>query len=159
MQSKGRIRVLAIMKTILAICLMASITSCSREDERKVVVQSSVSESEIFSSDACLPPAPTSESTSIESLISNPAQFEGKSVVVTGYYYSRFEHSAIYPSRRDPETSKWDDGLWLYGLSPFLKFYDRSVTVSGIFSSRNKGHLGQWPGSICVSAILPASQD
>lgn len=159
MQSQGRGRMLAIMKTILAVLLLASITNCSREDEQNVVAQSAVSESEIFSSEACLPPAPSSESVSIASLISNPSRFEGKSVVVTGYYYSRFEHSGIYPSRRDPDTSEWDDGLWLYGLSPFLKLDDRSVTVSGIFSSKNKGHLGQWPGSICVSSVLPASPE
>ncbi len=143
------------MRTILTICLLALIASCSHENEQKVSAQSAAAESEAFSSDACLPPAASSESVSIESLISNPTQFEGKSVVVTGYYYSRFEHSAIYPSQRDPDTSEWHDGLWLQGLSPFSNLSDRSVTVSGVFSSKSKGHLGQWPGSICVSSVSP----
>jgi len=147
------------MKAILIICLLSSIAACSRENEQGTVIQSAVSESKTFSSDACLSPAPSSESVSIANLISNPEKFEGKSVVVTGYYYSRFEHSAIYPTQRNADSSEWSDGLWVYGLSPFLEFDDQRVAVSGIFSSKNKGHLGQWSGSICVSAILPVSPD
>lgn len=139
------------MRAILSIFLLASIAGCSRESEPEE--KSAVPASEIFSSEACLPPALTSEPVSIADLLSSPAQYEGKSVVVTGYYYSRFEHSAIYPDPRDPENSGMDDGLWLYGLSPFLEFDGRYLVVSGIFNSKNKGHLGQWPGSICVSTV------
>lgn len=147
------------MKMLLAVLLLAITTSCSREDRQVVNTQVAMRGSETLNAEACLPPAPTSESASIANLISNPSRFDGKSVAVTGYYYSRFEHSAIYPSQRDPNTSEWIDGLWLYGLSPFLKRDDRYVTVSGIFSSKDKGHLGQWPGSICVSSVLPASPE
>lgn len=72
---------LATMKTTLAALLLASITSCSSEDGRKVVAPPAAPETETFSSDACLPPALSSESVSIASLISNPSRFEGKSAI------------------------------------------------------------------------------
>lgn len=153
MQSEGDYWVLETMRAILSGCLLIFIVSCSRESESDASAEGRAAVTGSFSSEACLPSAPTYETVSIAELIASPDKFDGRSIVVTGYYYSGFELSALYPSRRNPENSETDDGLWIYGLSPFLDLDGRHIAVSGIFNSKEKGHLGQWPGSVCVSAV------
>lgn len=101
---------------------------------------------------ACPPPAAGNfESATISEIISRPAGFDGKYVSVVGYYYSGFEMSGIYSLPQDELLPK--DGLWLFGTSPFHDFNGEKVFVSGMFSSVNRGHLGLWSGTICVSEI------
>jgi hypothetical protein len=140
------------IRFIFFIVTLFYIAGCSRE--RQEVIEPSAQEATVLSSEACLPPAKNPEPVDISTLISEPSRFEGKPVIVSGYYYSRFEQSAIYPSQRDPQNSDWSDGLWLSGLSPFSEFSDKHITVSGVFTRKEKGHLGQWPASICVSSVV-----
>jgi hypothetical protein len=161
-QPEGDYWVLETMRAILFGCLLIFIVSCSRESESNASAEGGAAVTGIFSSEACLPSAPTYETVSIAELIASPDKFDGRSIVVTGYYYSGFELSALYPGRRNPENSETDDGLWIYGLSPFLDLNGRHVVVSGVFDGKNKGHLGQWSGSICVSkvpSVLPLERN
>ncbi|MFC6840109.1 hypothetical protein [Xanthomonas theicola] len=106
-----------------------------------------------LNSEACSQAAFKTRNVSIAELISDPNKYEGEEISVAGFYYSGFERSVIYPSRRNPDSSSWRDGLWVYGISPFLDLNDRKIVMSGIFSERRKGHLSQWPGSICATSF------
>jgi hypothetical protein len=139
-------------KNICGLFLLFLVMGCSSEDASVARKKIEVNNSSWLNSEACRNYDAEGVEVSIADLISNPAQFEGKNVKVNGFYYSGFEHSAIYPSRRDPATSSWNDGLWVYGLSAWVSFNNKRVTLSGVFSAKRKGHLGQWPGSICISA-------
>ena len=83
-------------------------------------------------------------------LVSTPEKFEGVKIKTVGFYYRRFEHSALYPDRRDPDTTLFSEGVWLKGMHSFTDLSDHRVRVEGEFTTKSQGHLGQWPGSICV---------
>lgn len=93
----------------------------------------------------------------LSDLSSDPDRYHGAAVRVDGYYYSYFEHSAIYPAPiPKPYNPEFDKGIWLLHAKPELN--GEHVRVIGIFSSRIKGHLGQWPGSICVTSIAKQAE-
>ena len=84
---------------------------------------------------------------------SRPKDFEGKNIRIVGYYYSNFEHDAIYPTQRDPIVSDWGEGIWVYGLPRFPQAKGERIELVGIFSSQDRGHLDQWPGSVCAGSF------
>ncbi len=89
----------------------------------------------------------------IADLTSEPERFEGKFVAVSGYYYQYFENSAIYSTiENKPYSHKFSDGIWLSGVG--AEFGGMHINISGIFSQKVKGHLGQWPGTICVTSAI-----
>lgn len=98
----------------------------------------------------------TYERAEIADLISNPARLDGKAVKISGYYYSSFEHSAIYPDAQDPQNlfaSDFKKGLWVLDVDQTLS--GKFVTLRGVYDAKGHGHLGQWSGTICVySAAL-----
>lgn len=155
MQSKSNDRMLVAMRIFITLFLILVLVACEGQVDRQPLAKEGDRNEVIYNSEACLPPASDPEQVTISDLISRPEMFEGKSVMLSGYYYSKFEHSAIYANERDPYVSSFDDGLWLYGLSPFSKISGQHVVVSGIFAQKKKGHLEQWPGSVCASFVAP----
>ncbi|WP_213602508.1 hypothetical protein [Pseudoxanthomonas japonensis] len=97
--------------------------------------------------------------TTIEEVIAEPGRFQEKPIKVSGFYHVSFENSAIYPTASSVED--FASGLWmLVGLDDGLM--GKRVTVRGIYDpGRNDGqhqwprggHLGQWPGAICVHSM------
>lgn len=140
-----------------ALTIMLLMAGCSRSERSNTNRPSDSSVQSDLNSEACAS-VPKPQVVAISGLIANPDRFEGRAIIVSGFYYSSFEHSAIYPTERDPTTSTWQDGLWINGVSPFSSVSNEYVAVSGIFTSKQKGHLGQWPGSICVSSISKAQR-
>ena len=99
------------------------------------------------------------ESTTLEQVIANPARFQAKPINVSGFYHVSFENSAIYPA--PSAVMDFKRGLWLLGQSGD-DLIGRRVTVRGVYDPGPNdgqsqwprgGHLGQWPGAICVHSI------
>jgi hypothetical protein len=92
----------------------------------------------------------------IAQIAASPAQFEGALVRISGYYAKDFEHSAIYANHKaDPYDHHFASGIWLDRMDPTLS--GRHVELTGQFTQSFKGHLGQWPGSICVTSATATS--
>jgi hypothetical protein len=97
----------------------------------------------------CPRPKDAPQHVRLSELTSNPDRYNGIFVSVSGQYYSGFERSALFPpSDTDLHTRTADEGVWLLQMDKSLA--GERVQVSGIFTTRIKGHLRQWPGSICV---------
>lgn len=93
--------------------------------------------------------AETSEPVSIIQLITNPAQFHGKKVIVSGFLNIEFEGTAIYLHRDDYAYAQYSNGLWCtMNETLYRKFNRRYVIMEGVFNKDMKGHLGLWSGSI-----------
>ena len=111
-----------------------------------------------FMSGDCDKPVGNPRMLVIADLTSEPERFEDTFVEVSGHYYQYFEHSAIYSTTEQrPYSHKYSDGIWLSGVGPELG--GMHVTVSGIFSQKVKGHLGQWPGTICVTSAIETLEE
>ena len=94
----------------------------------------------------------------IPKLIANPATFDGKAIEVSGYHISSFEHSAIYPAWQEPFTSRFSEGIWTLISTDRDVSSEYRVTLRGVYTTKIRGHLGQWPGSICVHSIGPGNE-
>ncbi|WP_202841312.1 hypothetical protein [Luteimonas saliphila] len=94
---------------------------------------------------------------SIKTLADAPDQYEGAYVQVSGYYYSYFEHSAIYSHpERELYAQNFRTGIWLFGVDD--SFSGKHVEVTGFFTHTIQGHLGQWPGSICATTVAETAR-
>jgi len=102
------------------------------------------------------------EPATLEQVIADPARFQAKPIKVSGFYHVSFENSAIYPA--PSAVMDFKRGLWLLGRSGD-DLIGRRVTVRGVYDPGPNngqgrwplgGHLGQWPGAICVHSMEPA---
>ncbi|WP_447939824.1 hypothetical protein [Pseudoxanthomonas mexicana] len=91
--------------------------------------------------------------TTISALTSEPERFNGKPVKVSGYYTRSFEHSAIYPTPQDPFSADFSKGIWTLMSTEASPKNGDSATLRGVYITSTRGHLGQWPGSICVHSV------
>jgi hypothetical protein len=147
------------MKAIPLLVLVFLSPSCTgnRNDARDDANSSAKIE---LATDLCPDVKGSALRVSIADLASHPDRYNGKVVSVSGYYYSYFEHSAIYSTQETESYShKFSDGLWIQGISPFAEVSGKYLTLNGAFSSERHGHLGQWPGTICVTTAKAASPD
>ena len=93
--------------------------------------------------------AEVGEDVSIINLISNPEQYNGKKVIITGYLNMEFEENGIYLSKEDYINSIYKNGLWCnIDTGKHSKFNKKYVVMEGIFNARMTGHMGLWSGSI-----------
>ena len=44
------------------------------------------------------------------------------------------------------------NGFWLTGLPVFSQLSGRRVWMAGVFTQHDRGHLEQWPGTMCVTS-------
>lgn len=94
----------------------------------------------------------------LSELLNNGHRYEGKAVSVSGYYSHGFEHSALYQDAGiDPYTADFSQGIWVDGISPFFDGREAHVLLTGIYTQKSNGHLAQWPSSLCVAHVRPAS--
>jgi len=101
--------------------------------------------------------------TSMIRLLSAPAEYNGQTVQVIGYYTHDFEHSALFVSKESAENYDLSSGIWVElpqnttkGISPIRRGY---VIVSGVFRTAQGmgvGHLGMWPGTLEKIGFLGA---
>ena len=94
---------------------------------------------------------------SIAALLGNPDRYEGRAVWIRGYLHASFEHRAIYLSELDYKHYVTTNGIWVEGNIP-EGVNDEYASIVGIFTTKSKGHLGAWSGSICGATKIRTSQ-
>ena len=109
--------------------------------------------SAIFAKYGCGKEPVAPKQVSIASLINDHSAYEGKAVVVDGYYFAKFEHSAIYPHLDDGPQERTEIGLWVEG-DVSERDSGRRISIEGIFTTGIRGHGGLWPGTICHARII-----
>ncbi len=144
------------MSKILAASIVLMLSACQPEAGTDDVAGKT--RSPPLSGSECRAAGGVARTIDIEALTSSSSSLEGAFVRVSGYYASDFEHSAIYPvPKSDPYDHHFASGIWLDRMDPALS--GKHVQITGIFTRNFKGHLGQWPGSICVISAAEISPD
>lgn len=143
MQSKSSIWMLSL--SVLALLNI----SCSDRDGGAIDGREQAKDS-IFSSSACKLENSEIVNLKIGDLLREPERFEGRLVAFSGYYYRSFEQSVIYEGRSSAGDQGSGEAIWVEGLSPFSGLNGKHLQIMGVFSMKEKGHLAQWPGSVCV---------
>lgn len=139
----------SIIKIFLPACILVmAIVGCN--DSSKNLINDGLKEEVIIPGASCIDSDQKALEASMGNLASVPEKYEGLKVKTSGYYYRGFEHSALYPDRRDPDEISFSEGAWLMGMYPYTQFAGQMIEVEGEFSTKSRGHLGQWFGSICV---------
>jgi hypothetical protein len=106
---------------------------------------------------ACTNAVDEPEGVSLVQLIANPERFDGKPVQVIGYYHSGgspfHNYSALFLHQEDFEQRNIANSVWISEpLNSTIK--DGYVLISGIFSQRVVGDLGNWNSGICNIKLL-----
>jgi len=108
----------------------------------------------------CPPPSGIPRVVELATLTNKPsAAMEGVFVKVEGLYVSGVEVSALYPKGSSLTSTDYESGLWLLGAHRFSRFRGQLVLVEGFYTMKTKGHLSQWPGSICVTGMALTAGD
>jgi len=85
-------------------------------------------------------------------LIANPQQYDGKPIRVIAFLNLEFEGNALYLHREDFDKSLLSNAVWIslddLQIRTSKKFSGRYVLVEGVFSAKDRGHLGIFSGSI-----------
>ncbi len=103
---------------------------------------------------------------SIVHLVANPEKYDGKRVKVFGYLHVRFEDSALYLTKDDADHLIGANAVWV-SYDPAAKlgrldgkeietrdvgdlrcFDGRYVMLDGIFSMKERGHMGSFSGGV-----------
>lgn len=84
-------------------------------------------------------------------LLSDPGQYDGKYIQVTGYVRLDIGGDGIYPSQETALDFK--KGIWLEINSEEIKKYRSSYDgqyclIEGKFNAQNKGRMGRWNGAL-----------
>ena len=88
---------------------------------------------------------------SLIELIANPASFEGKRVMLTGYVVIEADNTAVYLHESDATYAIARNGLWLdvpLGGQSHARFHQHYVLIEGTFTGRRQGHRGRFSGSL-----------
>lgn len=91
---------------------------------------------------------------SMISLIANPADWNEKPVVVTGFLEMDSEEAALYQDRGDWQWRRAENALWVQGQpadSFPRRLFDRRrqyVSLWGTFDAKEHGHMGLFAGGI-----------
>jgi len=101
------------------------------------------------------------ETVSMMQLIATPNLYNGKRVQVSGFIHIKFEDRAIYYSKEQADYLTVGNSIWLdfsgsISAEPLypkkyrdINYFDgKYVVIRGRFSSKDKGHLGNFAGSI-----------
>lgn len=85
-------------------------------------------------------------------LIANPQQYDGKPIRVMAFLHLEFEGNALYLHREDFDKSLLSNAVWIslddQQIRTSKKFSGGYVLVEGVFSAKDRGHLGIFSGSI-----------
>jgi hypothetical protein len=85
-------------------------------------------------------------------LIANADKFDGKLIRVIGFLRLEFEGNVLYLHREDYENALLGNGVWVDVTPAMAKrrtaLNMNYVLLEGIFSARDRGHMGMWSGAI-----------
>ena len=85
-------------------------------------------------------------------LIANPQQYDGTSIRLMAFLNLEFEGNALYLHREDFEKSLPSNAIWIsltdQQARTSARFSKGYVLVEGVFSAKDRGHMGMFAGSI-----------
>lgn len=85
-------------------------------------------------------------------LIANPQQYDGKPNRVLAFLKLEFEGNALYLHREDFDKSLLSNAVWIslddQQIRTSKKLSGGYVLVEGVFSAKDRGHMGIFFGSI-----------
>src|SRR6478736_10552881 len=95
-------------------------------------------------------PEPTD--VTLVQLIANPEKFDERLIRVIGFLRLAFEGDVLYLHREDYENAILGNGIWV-SVTPDIRKQQAAlnmnyVLLEGTFSSRDRGHMGMWSGTI-----------
>lgn len=96
-------------------------------------------------------------SVSMVQLLANPERFEGKAVRLIGFCVWGFESQAIYFHTEDADVGNPANALWIESSPgpPPTNVHRKFVLVEGVFTAKNRGHIGAYSGTLRdVSRLL-----
>jgi hypothetical protein len=89
---------------------------------------------------------------SLVQLLATPERFEGALVEVSGFLEVDFESTALYLHREDQENRLLANALWVGPSEPIetarKAIHLQYVTLAARFTSKKRGHMGLFPGSL-----------
>jgi starvation-inducible outer membrane lipoprotein len=92
------------------------------------------------------------EVVSLVQLLAAPAEFDGKTVLVTGFLRLEFEGNCLYLHKDDYEHLITKNGVWIVRNEIINAKADtlnmHYVVIAGTFSAKNKGHMSLFSGSL-----------
>ncbi len=98
------------------------------------------------------------ETVSLVELIANPAQYDGRAVLVIGFLHLEFEGNELYLHQQDYEEHISKNGIWVDATKEFQGcsggLNDHYVLMAGLFSARRKGHRSMASGAIAVDRAM-----
>ena len=139
-----------ILKFITLIIVFSSLQFCKQEKEIK---KDDSNKNDNFS-------PINKKNTSLIKLISNPENFHGKRIRVTGYLNLEFEGDAIYFNNIDYENGIYENAVWVNfadkididnKLNPshnLKNFNHKYVSIEGTFNKNANGHMALFAGQI-----------
>lgn len=106
------------------------------------------------------PPRPVT----LAEVLAHPDDYDGKRILVTGYFHFEFEGSSFCVDKAGATGSGVDTCVWLGEPSTFADpkdvafVNDATIKVEGVFFKGPGGHMGMWPGEIQrLTRMQPAS--
>lgn len=89
---------------------------------------------------------------SMVSLVADPQRFDGQFIRVIAYLRVEFEGTVLFIHREDYEQAIIPNGIWIALSDTQMKIAKKLsnsyVIAEGIFSSKDKGHMDMWSGSL-----------
>ena len=91
-----------------------------------------------------------------EKILKSPDMFHGQEIIITGIFHEQFEDNAIYLTEtNDKSEAIWVDFSKMFMLlNTFTKLDRQKIKIIGTFDKNDKGHLGQYAGSIKEAKII-----
>ena len=139
-----------ILKIIALIIFFSSLQFCKQENEIK---KNDSNKNDNYS-------PIIKKNTSLIKLISNPENFHGKRIRVTGYLNFELEGDAIYLNNIDYENGIYENAIWVNfadkidmnnELNPshnLKDFNHKYVSIEGTFNKNANGHMSLFSGEI-----------
>jgi hypothetical protein len=88
------------------------------------------------------------QGVSLLQLIATPERYEGKRVLVEGFCHFAFEEHSLYLHREDSDLLNVANAVWLDTPGAHEALTETFVRVEGVFTAKEHGHLGAWPGEL-----------
>ena len=89
-----------------------------------------------------------------ESVLNSPNNFQGRQIEITGVFHYQFEDVAIYLTRsNERERALWINFSDALGRNQLDRLDRQTIKITGIFNKDDRGHLGQYAGSLDEARI------
>lgn len=111
-----------------------------------------------------------SPSVSLMYLVVNGNRYDGSEVIVTGYYQSGLEESALYFSKDQADYGMVKDAIWINldedvywqnfpedGLGDKARLQSLSgkyITVEGVYTMRDRDDVGAFGGAMVATRVI-----